>query len=57
MSRLDPEREAEIIRLVLAEKWPVGTVAKQLGIHHSVVRRVLHHVGVPAPKLQPRPSA
>lgn len=56
MNKIDPERAAEIVRLVLAEKWPVGTVAHQLGVHHSVVRRVLRHVGVPAPKLRPRPS-
>lgn len=56
MRRLDREAEAEIVRLVLAEKWPVGTVAKQLGVHHSVVRRVLSQVGVPIPKLRPRPS-
>lgn len=56
MSRIDPERAAEIVRLVLAEKWPIGTVARQFGVHHSVVRRVLHQVGVPVPKLRPRPS-
>jgi len=31
----------EIVRLAVVEKWPVGTIASQLGIHHSVVRRVL----------------
>ena len=35
-----PEREAEILRLHHAEKWPVGTIASQLHIHHSTVRRV-----------------
>jgi transposase len=56
VTRLGRERAAEIVRLVLAEKWPIGTVARQLGVHHSVVRRVLHQVGVPVPKLRPRPS-
>lgn len=34
-------QEAEILRLAHAEKWPVGTIATQLGVHYSVVRRVL----------------
>lgn len=35
------ETSAEILRLAQAEKWPVGTIASQLNVHHSVVRRVL----------------
>jgi transposase len=35
------ECEAEILRLVDAEKWPEGTVASELGVHHDVVTRVL----------------
>ena len=38
---IDPETEAEILRLFHVEKWPIGTIATQLCIHHSVVRRVL----------------
>lgn len=53
---ITPEREAEMVRLVLAEKWPIGTVAAQLGVHHSVVRRVLREVGVPLPEVAPRRS-
>src|SRR5690606_19213814 len=53
---ITPERETEIVRLVLAEKWPIGTVAAQLGVHHSVVRRVLREVGVPLPTVAPRRS-
>ena len=33
--------EAEIKRLSEAEKWPAGTIASQLCVHHSVVERVL----------------
>ena len=44
---ISPEVEAEILRLHHAEKWPVGTIASQLGVHHSTVRRVLEKVGVP----------
>jgi hypothetical protein len=34
---ISKEREAEILRLHYAEKWPVGTIAKQLGLHHCTV--------------------
>ena len=43
--------EAEILRLHHAEHWPIGTIARQLRVHHSTVRRVLAQVGVPI--LQP----
>jgi transposase len=45
-----PKLEAEILRLYHAEKWRVGTIAQQLGVHHSVVRRVLVQDGAPLPK-------
>lgn len=38
---IDRELEAEILRLHHVEHWPIGTIAKQHRIHHSVVRRVL----------------
>jgi transposase len=53
---ISPEREAEILRLHHAEKWPVGTIAAQLGLHHSTVRRVLAQAGLPAGKQMMRPS-
>jgi len=46
---ISPQVEAEILRLYHAEKWRVGTIARQLGIHHSVVRRVLARDGGPRP--------
>lgn len=50
-----PEMEAEIIRLFHAEGWLKGTIAQQLGIHHSTVRRVLSKRGLlPAPLVQRR---
>ena len=39
--------EADILRLHYAEGWPIGTIATQLRIHHSSVRRVLSQAGVP----------
>jgi transposase len=39
------EKEAEILRVFHAEKWKVGTIARQLGVHHDTVRRVLAQAG------------
>jgi transposase len=50
------ETEAEIVRLYHGEKWPVGTIAGQLGIHHTTVQRVLRQTGVDAKVVAPRPS-
>jgi transposase len=49
-------QEADILRYYYAEKWRIGTIAQQLRIHHSVVRRVLSQAGVPASKQVRRPS-
>lgn len=48
--------EAQIIRLHRAEKWPVGTIAKQVGVHHETVRRVLRDDGIPDRALPRRRS-
>lgn len=54
---IDIEVEANILRLYHVEKWKVGTIARQLGLHHYVVKRVLNQLGgVPKAKLLPRPS-
>lgn len=50
------ETEAEILRLHFVEKWPKNTIAKQLGMHHSVVERVLINNGVRQDSLRVRPS-
>lgn len=39
--------EGEIVRLYHNEQWPVGTIARQLRVHHTTVRRVLDQAGVP----------
>ncbi len=41
-----PELRAQILRLFQAERWRVGTISRQLGVHHSTVRRVLDEAGV-----------
>lgn len=50
------EQEAEIQRLHQAEHWPVGTIARQLGVHPDAVRRVLGQ-GPERPEPTPRPRA
>lgn len=41
------EREAQILRYYHAEHWRMGTIAAQLGIHRSVVARVIAQAGLP----------
>ncbi len=50
------ETEAEIVRLYHGAKWPIGTIAGQLGIHHTTVQRVLRQTGVDRKVVAPRPS-
>lgn len=50
------ETEAEIVRLFHGERWPIGTIAVQLGVHHTTVQRVLRQAGVEAKTVAPRPS-
>lgn len=50
------ELEAKIRRFYHAERWPVGTIARHLALHHSTVRRALLRDGVPLQTLPTRPS-
>ncbi|HUN43280.1 MAG TPA: IS21 family transposase [Acetobacteraceae bacterium] len=50
-----PAIEAQILRYYHAEKWTAGTIARQLHVHHSVVRRVLAQAGLPRIGAAPRP--
>ncbi|KWI29054.1 helix-turn-helix domain-containing protein, partial [Burkholderia stagnalis] len=47
------ELEAQILRLYHAEKWPCGTIAKQLRVHRETVQRVIAHAGLP--RIGPQP--
>lgn len=38
---------ADILRYYHVEKWRVGTMAKQLGVHHATIKRVLSSHGIP----------
>jgi transposase len=48
--------EAEIVRLHHTEHWPIGTIARQLRVHHGTVRRVLAQAGVAMTPRALRPS-
>jgi transposase len=52
---IPPSLMAEILRLHHVEKWPVGTIASHLHVHHSVVERVIAGDGAPPARPQ-RPS-
>ena len=44
---VNKDTEAKILRYHFVEKWRVGTIATQLGVHYSVVDRVLAQAGQP----------
>jgi transposase len=54
---IGPEIEAQILRYYHVEKWRINTIAAQLHVHHSTVRRVLAQAGLPHARTSPRPSA
>lgn len=39
--------KANILRYYHVEKWRVNTIVRQLGVHHTTVKRVLSETGVP----------
>ena len=51
-----PELSARILRMYDVEKWRVGTISRQLGVHRDTVRRVLAQSGLPTPVTPLRPS-
>lgn len=53
---LSKQRETDVLRYYFAEKWRVGTIARQLGLHHSTVERVIAHAGIPKPERTSVPS-
>ena len=44
---IGPDLEAQILRYYHVEKWRAGTIARQLGVHHGTVKRVLRQAGLP----------
>lgn len=53
---LSAELQASILRYYHVEKWRVGTIARQLRVHHTSVRRVLAQAGIPPPQALAMPS-
>lgn len=53
---ISKEREAQVLRLHHAEHWRVGTIARELGLHHTTVQRVLAQSGVQPQVVTPRAS-
>lgn len=53
---ISKETEAEIVRLYHGERWPIGTIARELGLHHTTVQRVLRQTGVEPKVVAPRRS-
>ena len=50
------EIRASIRRLVLREGWKIETAARRFGVHHSVVRRIIHDSEVDSNAQGPIPS-
>jgi transposase len=44
---LSPQQQASILRYYHAERWRIGTIATQLGVHRDGVARVLAQAGLP----------
>ena len=53
---IPPDIEAQILRYYHAERWRVGTIAKQLRVHRDTVTRVLAQAGLPHIERLRRPS-
>ncbi len=53
---ISTDLKSKIIRYYHVEKWRVGTIARQLHVHHSVVKRVLADTGVLKATLLPKAS-
>ena len=53
---IDKELQAKILRYHFVEQWRVNTIARQLGVHHTTVDRVLSQAGQPKVQRNPRPS-
>ena len=48
---IDKETRAEILRLYHVEKWTVGTITRQLGVHRYTVE------ATPSSASSPRPAS
>jgi hypothetical protein len=53
---IPPEVCTQILRLHHTEKWPPNTIARQLKVHHTTVRRVLAQAGLPVATRSAQPA-
>ena len=53
---ISDDTKSKIRRLFHAEQWPIGTIARDLCVHHSAVRRALLRDGVALAAMATRPS-
>lgn len=53
---IDADLESKIRRLFHGERWPIATIARNVGIHHATVRRALRRDGVPLSAMATRRS-
>ena len=53
---LSKQQETDILRYYFAERWRVGTIARQLHLHHSPVERVIAKAGIPKPERSTAPD-
>ena len=52
---IPPDIEAQILRYYHAERWRIGTIARQLRVHRDTVARVLAQAGLPHIERPPGP--
>ncbi len=53
---INDQQRTEILRLHLAEHWRVGTISRELDVHHSAVERVISQAGMSKPERTTRVS-
>ena len=53
---ISEDLKAKILRYAHVEKWRVGTISREVGIHHSTVKRVLANTGIPKISIMPNAS-
>lgn len=50
---ISKDLEAKILRYYHVEKWRVGTISRELNVHHCVIKRILAQTGIPKTTLLP----
>lgn len=53
---ISSELKAQILHSHIAKRWRIGTIARQLTVHHDTVQRVLMQAGLSTSKTEQHPS-